>query len=122
MVVLDKLAWSFNGQEVVFSAFPPPPSERFSYGLFFMDSSGNIQRTIWENPNIPFGRLIWLPDGYRILFTSNGNLYTLDLGTEAVELFMESAESADWEDPARFQLAVSPHGKMNTPWRTIKEP
>jgi hypothetical protein len=120
----DNIVWSSDGQEIVFSTAPGPPphSERFSYGLFFMDSNGSVHRTIWGDPDLPFGQFAWSPEGDRILFTSNGNLYTLDLGTETVELFMKSAESVDWKDPSRFQFGVSPHSKFETTWGEIRKP
>jgi Tol biopolymer transport system component len=121
---MSKIEWSSDGREVVFSASPPPPSrsERLSDGLFFIDSNGNIQRTIRERTEIPFsGRFAWSPDGQEILFGSNGNLYILDLATEGIELFMESAESPDWKDPARFH-SVTPQDKVITRWGEIKRP
>jgi len=63
----------------------------------------------------------WSPDGQEILFGSNGNLYILDLATEGIELFMESAESPDWKDPARFH-SVTPQDKIITRWGEIKRP
>jgi Tol biopolymer transport system component len=120
--LMGKVAWSSDSREVVFSSpLPPPPeSERLSHGLFFIDSSGNIQRTIRERTEIPFsGRFAWSPDGQEILFGSNGNLYVLDLATEGIELFMESAESPDWKDPARFH-SVTPQDKIITHWGEIR--
>ena len=122
--LIDKVAWSSDGQEIVFSSPPPrlPSSERLNRGLFFIDSNGNIQRTIRERTEIPFGgRFAWSPDGQEILFGSNGNLYILDLATEGIELFMESAGSPDWKDPARLH-SVTPQDKIITRWGKIKGP
>jgi len=116
------VSWSPNGQEIAFSALPPFVPPKFRHGIYFMDSSGNIQRTIWPPPHLSFEyleRFTWSPDGRKILVSSNGNLYSLDLANEEVKLFIKSANSPDWKDPSRSYL-VSPQNKHKTTWGEIK--
>lgn len=115
------ITWLPDGQKLAFAAAPPPPdrSEVFRDGLFFMDVDGNILRTIWENPDLAFGRFSWSPDGQTIIFSNNDNLYSLDLTSEAVILFMEDADSPDWKDPAHF-YDISPVGNLITTWGRTK--
>lgn len=113
--------WSPDGQDITFITFPPP-IENFEWGdgVFIIDRDGNPVRTIiMDTPPLMTEGLTWSPDGKKLLFGRHGGLYTLDLASEAVELFLESASEPDWRDPSGPQ-SVSPRNKLNTTWGEIK--
>lgn len=111
-------AWSSNGQEIVFSAFPPHPETR--HGVFIIDRNGNPLRTILiDTPLSETDGLAWSPGGNKILLGQDGGLYTLDLTTEAIDLFLESAITPDWQDPSHPR-SVSPRNKIKMTWARLK--
>jgi len=63
--------------------------------------------------------LAWSPDGSKILVGRDGGLHTLDLDTEVIELFIESASYPDWQDPS-LPRSVTPRNKLNTTWGEMK--
>ena len=116
---LYTLDWSSNGQEIIFSGlqriFQPP-----RHGVFIVDRDGNHVRTIMmEAPQLTVDGLAWSPDGNKMLLGHDGGLYTLDLNSEAIELFIEFASYPDWQNPSRPR-SVSPRNKLNTTWGEMK--
>lgn len=113
--------WSPDGQDITFTAFPPPiVSFDPGHGVFIIDQDGNpVQTIIVDTHPLDAEGLAWSPDGKKMLLGQHGGLYTLDLASEAVELFLKSASEPDWRDPSGYQ-SVSPRNKLSTTWGEIK--
>ena len=114
--------WSHDGQYITFSAmvdtaavFEPRNS------VYIIDRDGIPLRTILtEMPHSTHYGLAWSPDGNKILFGRDGGLYTLDLDSEAIELFMEFASEPDWQDPS-LPRSVTPRNQLKTTWGDMKK-
>ena len=114
-------AWSPNGQEIIFSGIPEFEIPETHHGIFIIDRDGKRLRTIlMDTPPSETDGLAWSPDGGKILFGRDGGLYTLDLTSEKIELFLESASAPDWQDPSRPR-SVSPQNRLKTTWGEIKK-
>lgn len=114
-------AWSPNGQEIIFSGFPEFEIPETRHGIFIIDRDGNPLRTILiDTLSSTADGLAWSPDGGKILFGQGGGLYTLDLASEAIGLFLEAASTPDWQDPSRPR-SVSPRKRLKTTWGEIKK-
>lgn len=117
---LYSLDWSPNGQDFVFSGVQRIGNLEWRHGVFIADRDGNPLRTIlMDTPPSTTDGLAWSPDGTKILFGRGGGLHSLDLDSEAVELFMESASEPDWQDPS-LPRSVTPQNKLNTTWGEMK--
>ena len=114
--------WTPDGQDIIFAAFPPPiVSFDPGHGVFIIDQDGNPVRTIIVDTHpLDAEGLAWSPDGKKMLLSQHGGLYTLDLASETVELFLESASAPDWQDSSRPR-SVSPRNKLNTTWGAMKK-
>ena len=105
-----------DGQYVIFSAYPELETANPRIGVFIIDRDGNPVRTfLMDTPPWTTGGLAWSPDGTKILFGHDGGLHTLDLDTEAIELFIENARDPDWQDSS-LPRSVTPQNKLNTIW------
>ena len=114
-------AWSPNGQAIIFTGYMRFENLERRPGVFIIDRDGNPVRTIlMDTPPSTIGGLAWSPDGNKILFGRDGGLHTLDLDTEATELFIEGARDPDWQDPS-LPRSVSPQNKLNTTWGEMKK-
>ncbi len=114
--------WSPNGQDITFSSLLQT-AEAFEprSGVFIIDRDGNPVRTILTDmPDSTHYGLAWSPDGNKILFGGDDGIYTLDLDSEAIELFIESASGPDWQDPS-LPRSVTPRNKPNTTWGEMKK-
>ncbi len=114
--------WSRHGQNITFSAVTEL-AETFQPrdGVYIIDPEGNPLRTILtDGRSITYLGLAWSPDGNKILVGREDGIYTLDLDTEAMELFMESASNPNWQDPT-LPRSVSPRNKLNTTWGDMKK-
>ena len=114
--------WSRHGQNVTFSALAAT-AEAFEPrdGVYIIDRDGNPLRTILtDGRSITYLGLAWSPDGNKILVGREDGIYTLDLDTESMDLFMESASEPDWQDPSLLR-SVSPRNKLNTTWGEMKK-
>lgn len=122
LIGIDNPDWSRNGQDIVFSAiahtvdtFEPRD------GVFIIDRDGNPLRTILTDGHfITHHGLAWAPDGNKILVGREDGIFTLDMDSEAMELFMESASDPNWQDPT-LPRSVSPRNKLNTTWGDMKK-
>ena len=113
-------AWSPNGQAIIFKGRVRFENLEPRPGVFIIDRNGNPVRTIlMDTPPTTIGGLAWSPDGTKILFGHDGGLHTLDLDTEAIELFIESASYPDWQDSS-LPRSVTPQNKLNTIWGEMK--
>ena len=113
--------WSPHGQDIIFSAYPEIETDKLHIGVFIIDRDGNPLRTILTDmPHSTHDGLAWSPDGNKILFGGDGGLYTLDLDTESIELFIESASEPDWQDIS-LPRSVTPQNKLNTTWGEMKK-
>ena len=113
--------WSPNGQEIIFSARLLSGFPKSLYGIFIIDRDGNpLQTVLMDTRPLGTNGLAWSPGGDKILFGREGGLYTLDLTTEVVDLFLESASAPDWQDPSRPR-SVSPRNRLKTIWGEIKK-
>ena len=74
-------AWSPDGSRIVFRRLNR--SESTGYDLWLMNSDGSDPTELLVRPGAQTGP-VWLPDD-RILFDSEGDIRTLDLGTGGVE-------------------------------------
>ena len=110
-----------HGEAFIFSGIKKSEKIESRYGVFIIDRDGNPVGTILMGavPSSTDG-LAWSPDGSKILVGRDGGLYTLDLNTEAIELFIDSAGSPDWQDPS-LPRSVSPQNKLNTTWGEMKK-
>ena len=91
------------------------------HGIFIIYRDGNPLRTILiDTLSSTADGLAWSPDGDKILFGRGGGLYTLDLASEAIGLFLEAASTPDWQDPSRPR-SVSPRKRLKTTWGGIKK-
>lgn len=113
--------WSSNGQEITFSALSPPiVSFAPGHGVFIIDQDANPVRTIIVDTHpLDAGGLAWSPDGKKMLLGQHGALYTLDLASETVDLFLEFASGPNWQNPTKPR-SVSPQNKLNTTWGEMK--
>ena len=114
--------WSRHGQNVTFSAFADT-AEAFEPrdGVFIIDRDGNpLRKILTDSDLISYLGLAWSPDGNKILVGREDGIYTLDLDTESIELFMESASEPDWQDPS-LPRSVTPQHKLNTTWGEMKK-
>ncbi len=122
VIGIDNPDWSRNGNEITFLAIAHT-IESFEPrdGVYIIDREGNLLRTILTGGHfITHHGLAWSPDGNRILVGREDGIYTLDLDSEAMELFMESASEPDWQDPT-LPRSVSPRNKLNTTWGDMKK-
>ena len=110
-----------NGEASIFSGIKKSEKLEPRYGVFIIDRDGNPLRTILMGtvPSSTDG-LAWSPDGSKILVGRDGGFHTLDLDTESIELFMESASEPDWQDPS-LPRSVSPRDKLATTWGDMKK-
>ena len=114
--------WSPDGQDITFTAFPPPiVTFDPGHGVFIIDRDGNPVRTITVDTHpLDAEGLTWSPDGKKMLFGRDGRLFMLDLESEATELLFESASNPDWQDPS-LPRSVSLRNKLNTTWGVMKK-
>ena len=113
-------AWLPNSQEIIFSARPELEIPEPRPGIFIIDRDGNsLQTILMDTPPSETDGLAWSPDADKILFGQGGGLYMLDLTSAAIELFLESASTPDWQDPSRPR-SVSPRSRLRTIWGEIK--
>ena len=122
LIGIDNPDWSRSGQDITFSAIAHTV-ETFEPrdGVFIIDREGNPLRTILTGGHfITHHGLAWSPDGNKILVGREDGIYTLDLDTESIELFMESASEPDWQDPS-LPRSVTPQHKLNTTWGEMKK-
>ncbi|MDE0186181.1 MAG: DPP IV N-terminal domain-containing protein [Candidatus Poribacteria bacterium] len=113
--------WSPDGQDITFTAFPPPiVSFDAGHGVFIIDQDGNAVRTIIVDTHpLDAEGLAWSPDGKAMLLGQHGGLYTLDLVSETVSLFLKFASNPNWQNPTQPR-SVSPRNKLNTTWGDMK--
>ena len=113
--------WSPNGREITFSALSPPiVSFDPGHGVFIINQDGNPVRTIIVDTHpLEAEGFAWSPDGKKMLLGQHGGLYTLDLASETVELFLEFASGPNWQNPTQPR-SVSPRNKLNTTWGEMK--
>lgn len=114
--------WSHHGQNITFSAVAEL-AETFEPrdGVFIIDRDGNPLRTILtDGRSITYHGLAWSPDGNEILVGREDGIFTLDLDTESIELFIESGSQPDWQD-STLPRSVSPLQKLNTTWGEMKK-
>ena len=118
---IDTPDWSPNGQEIIFSARLQSGFPKSLYGIFIIDRDGNsLQTVLMDTRPLGTNGLAWSPGGDKILFGRESGLYTLDLTSETIELFLESASAPDWQDPSRPR-SVSPRNRLKTTWGEIKK-
>lgn len=117
----DDPNWSPDGEEITFSGYPKRVIGIWRrYGVFIIDSDGNpVQKILMDTQRSDYFGLSWSPDGKKILLARKGGLYTVDLGTESIELFIESATEPDWQNPS-LPRSVTPQNKLNTTWGEMK--
>ena len=117
----DDPNWSPDGEEITFSGFPPRKIGIWPrYGVFIIDSNGNpVRNILMDTRRLDYSGLSWSPDGARILIARNGGLYTLDVDTESMELFIESGSEPDWQDPS-VPRSVTPRNKLAATWGDMK--
>ena len=110
-----------NGEELFFSGVKWLEKLERHYDVFLIDRDGNPLRTILMDavPSSLTDGLAWSPDGSKILVGLDDGLHTLDLNTEAIELFIDSAGAPDWQDPS-LPRSVTPRNKLNTTWGEMK--
>ena len=114
--------WSRNGQDITFSALADT-AEAFEPrdAVFIIDRDGNPLRTILtDGRSITYHGLAWSPDGNEILVGREDGIFTLDLDTESIELFIESGSQPDWQD-STLPRSISPLQKLNTTWGEMKK-
>ena len=114
--------WSPNGQDITFSSLLQT-AEAFEPrdGIFIIYRDGNPVRTILTDmPRSTPDGLAWSPDGNKILVGLYGGLHTLDLDSEAIELFIESGSDPNWQNPDPPR-SVTPQNKLNTTWGEMKK-
>ena len=114
--------WSRHGQNITFSAVAEL-AETFEPrdGVYIIDRDGSpLRKILTDSDLIPYLGLAWSPDGNKILVGRDDGIFRLDLDSESMELFMESASNPDWQDPSRPR-SVSPRNKLNTTWGVMKE-
>ena len=125
---IDLYVWNLNsldsspdGKDIIFSASKPFENPERRLGVFIIDTEGMLLRIVPTDLPITLLNLglSWSPDGNTILVTDEHGIYTLDLDTESVELFIESASYPDWQDPS-LPRAVTPQNKLNTIWGEMK--
>ena len=110
-----------NGEEFIFSGFKKSEKLERHYDVFIIDRDGNpLQIILMDTVLSSTDGLAWSPDGSKILVGRDGGLHTLDLDTEAIELFMESASEPDWQDSS-LPRSVSPRDKLATTWGDMKK-
>lgn len=109
-----------NGEAIIISGFKWLEKIERHYDVSIIDRDGNPSRTILMDMVLSStDGLAWSPDGSKILVGSDGGLHTLDLDTESLELFIESARYPDWQDPS-LPRSVTPQNKFNTTWGEMK--
>ncbi|MDE0186179.1 MAG: hypothetical protein OXP71_12130 [Candidatus Poribacteria bacterium] len=118
---LSSLDSSPDGEDIVFSALKPIDNPVRRLGISIIDTDGMLLRIIPTDLPITLLNLglSWSPDGNTILVSDEHGIYTLDLDTESVELFIESASYPDWQDPS-LPRSVTPQNKLNTIWGEMK--
>ena len=118
---LNSLDSSPDGEDIIFSASAPIENLEPRVGIFIIDTEGMLQRIVPTDVPISLLNLglSWSPDGSEILVGHGEGLYTLDLDTEAIELFIESASHPDWQDPS-LPRSVTPRDKLATTWGDMK--
>ena len=122
VIGIENPDWSRSGQDITFSAIAHTV-EAFEPrdGVFVIDREGHPLRTILTGGHfITHHGLAWSPDGNKIIVGREDGIYTLDLDTESIELFMESASEPDWQDPS-LPRSVSPRDKLATTWGDMKK-
>ena len=82
--VLESMAWSPDGSQLAFSLFGPPLDDKGGDAnyVYVMNSDGSGMRQILmlpgPGPNSGGGiELAWSPDGSRIAFVHDGELFTM---------------------------------------------
>ena len=122
VIGIDNPDWSQSGRDITFLAFAHTV-ETFEPrdGVFIIDRDGNLLRKILTGGRfITYHGLAWSPDGNKILVGREDGIFTLDLDSEAMELFMESASNPDWQDPS-LPRSVTPQHKLKTTWGEMKK-
>ena len=117
---LEAPTWSPDGRAIIFTGYIKFENLERRRGVFIINRDGNPVRTIlMDTPPSTTDGLAWSPDGTKILFSREWGIYTLDLDTEATELFIEGARDPDWQDPS-LPRSVSPRDKLTTTWGDMK--
>lgn len=119
---LNSLDSSPDGEDIIFSASKPIENPVRRLGVFIIDTEGTLQQIVPTDVPISLLNLghSWSPDGSEILVGHGEGLYKLDLNSEAIELFIESASYPDWQDPS-LPRSVTPQNKLNTTWGELKK-
>ena len=120
---INSLDSSPDGEHIVFSASKPIENPAPRLGISIIDSDGMLLRIVPTDVPILLrlnNGLSWSPDGSKILFGHGEGLYTLDLNSEAVELFIAAGSQPDWQD-STLPRSVSPLHKLNTTWGEMKK-
>ncbi|MFQ5614451.1 MAG: G5 domain-containing protein [Anaerolineae bacterium] len=96
---------SWGESAIVFGqAMRPLASVDSRYALSLVDNDGSNARTVFplgEEPGVELPQIVWAPDGGRILFVYNGNLYLMELnGTPPQQLTTDGQGSRpQWVGP-----------------------
>jgi len=110
-----------DGKDIIFSASKPFENPERRLGVFIIDTEGMILRIVPTDVPISLLNLglSWSPDGSEILVGHGEGLYKLDLNSETIELFIESASYPDWQD-ASLPRSVTLLNQLKTTWGEMK--
>jgi len=104
---IDGIAWSADGQQIVFDAGPAPdPTQPRGHGLYVISADGSDLRQLTDGDTHDFIP-VWSPDGERIAFNRDRELWLIRPdGSEPHRLFGESGKYCISE------LKWSPNGQQ----------
>ena len=103
---LFSAAWSTDGNKIAF--------RWVKKGIFVLDHASNTPKKL-----VAGSTPTWSPQGNHMLYTTDKNLFRIDVNTRSKTFLENDAFHADWFDPAT--LPVQPNPKLlTTVWGQLK--